>query len=430
MSRRLLVVTAFFPPAAFVGAQRPLKLVRDIRALGWDSCVLTVAASCGPADEHSVRRIPPDLTVRRVPCRSLWNHSQWWRSARPGMRRLLAKVNRGLAKLTGDFVPIDQYYPWALVATGTGLAMARQFRPDLIWATCPSLSAAYLAQRIAGRTGIPFVVDFRDVRGPAGADSPRHVHRSLAYERRIVAAASAVTYVAPDQIKVLSQKHPAIRDMTTQLVYNWFDPSEVAGRQPRLYDGSAIVHGGILYGGTRRIDGFIEALAILRRRRRNDESLPRFYQFGGMAIDDQYLRELVGQHRLENAVQLCPAVPHDEFVSACLGATVLLLVVGRDRGMQLHAGAIPGKLYNYFAARRPILVVGPPGCEAGEMVRKLRRGMAVPDDRPDLIAAALEQLLDGRGADGPLDLGLESLKSFTPQHCAGQMVEVFEGVLG
>ncbi len=55
-------------------------------------------------------------------------------------------------------------------------------------------------------------------------------------------------------------------------------------------------------------------------------------------------------------------------------------------------GLIPGKLYEYMGAGRPILALVPES-EAADLVRDLGWGEVAPPDDPEAIAAALRRLL-------------------------------------
>jgi hypothetical protein len=124
------------------------------------------------------------------------------------------------------------------------------------------------------------------------------------------------------------------------------------------------------------------------------------------------MSELQSRMGVEQLVKFQPSLPRLDFLSACLGAAILLLAVGHDANGLSHEGAIPAKLFDYFAAARPILVVGPEGCEAGRLVRRLNRGMAVANDRPDDIANAIRRLMAGQGHAGHLDLSAEGVREF------------------
>jgi len=142
--------------------------------------------------------------------------------------------------------------------------------------------------------------------------------------------------------------------------------------------------------------------------------------------DMNYLGKILKDLNLRNTVLLKSRVPRKEFLSACLGANILLLLVGHD---YISSGAIPGKLFSYFACCRPILVVGPQDCEAGRMVEQLNRGIAVPDDEPDQIADAIERLLIQEGRYGRLDLSMDTVLQFENKTVIEKLAQFFNEIL-
>lgn len=250
--------------------------------------------------------------------------------------------------------------------------------------------------------------------------------RTWQLERAVLRDAAGLVYVASGQGEVLAKKHPFVADMPKCLVYNGFEASEMSPARVRPSDRPTILHGGNLYG-TRRVDGLLAALAILRQRGRPESAGAVFQNFGSATNTDMLTRG-AAHYGVTAAVQTGETLPRREFLSACRGADVLLVPVGHDAPPAQHAGAIPSKLYDYFSACRPILVVGPRDCEAARMVRRLNRGLAAPDDAPDQIAAAIDQLLQGRGASGKLDLSLEAVAEFESSATVRKMADFFSTV--
>lgn len=414
-----------------IGAQRPLRLVCGITEHGWQPVVLTMSEGCHfPVDLSSMKRIPDDVQVERVSCRSFWSHAQWWRRWTWQPARALAYAAHGLGHATKSLVPVDRFYPWSIVAARRGAELARRHKVDLIWATTPSLSSACLAWRIATKTGIPMVIDFRDVaRGWADDRIDRQERSRVRWERRILSDAAGMTYVAPEQFDVLAKKHPFIASKPHKLVYNWFDARELNGCEPKQLDAGAIVHGGILYGGRRRLDGLFEALLHLRDSAACSRRI-RLVHFGGAPRDRTYLASVGEDPRMRQVLEVRDAVPHGEFVANCLGADILLVAVGEDHEWRMHAGAIPGKLFTYLSAGRPILVVGPAGCEAGRIVEQVNRGIAVASDDVAGLTDAVSRLLGGRGRNGALDLSPQAVQTFEAQAVLGELAAFFDEVTG
>jgi len=431
--KRVLIVSGYFPPSSEIGAQRPLKLVRRIKDFGWEPFVLTIAEPCVyPADKSLGRDVLAVTPVIRVPCRSVWHHALSKRLCYAGRTGTpMAFITKYLHILTKLFPPpADDLYPWALAAAQTGASLIKQKNIDLIWATAPRLSSLYLAMRIWKKTGRPYIVDFRDVFYAADENQMTlREKRNQKIEMKIVQNAAGITCVAPRQKVQLLSKHPGLEEDRICLVYNWFEADEIKSCEARILDRPTMIHGGKLYG-TRSLDPLLQALSILRQKNPALGESLQFLQFGKLTATEREFEKSIAVYNLTGTVKVLPGLSRQEFLSMCRSSRILLVAVGRDYGGQQHAGTIPGKLYDYFAACRPILVMGPPDCEAARMVMRLNRGLAVPDDDPEQIAAAIEKLADGFGASGRLDLSMGTVAEFEASAMVRRMADFFSEVVG
>ena len=91
-----------------------------------------------------------------------------------------------------------------------------------------------------------------------------------------------------------------------------------------------------------------------------------------------------------------------------------------------YRGMVPGKLYEYIGARRPILGLLPEG-EAASLVADLRRGEVVAPDDPHAVASALGGFFD-RFEAGVLDSSydLTARPEFERKTRAGQLAAVLD----
>lgn len=421
---RLLVVSPDFAPSALIGAKRPTKLVIRMRDYGWEPYVLTVLQQCcHHLDPSAPMAEVSQASVVRLPCYSMWQHSSGWRQARPGFGSLTAKVYRLISKITWPFLPIDIWYPWSLIATSCGVDLVRREKIGLMWASAPSLSGVHLAHRIWRRTGIPYIVDFRDVRRvPDGAKLPLQFKRAMRLEKKIVENAAGITYTAPAQIDDLHTLYSGSRNIPSELIHNWFERKEHAPEEP--FDKPTILYGGSLYGRTRNLEGFFEALVRLAREQEEPNKGLQFLHFGIEAEKDYFVQK-VNEYSLDGVVRLRELLPSRQFESHCRNADILLLVVGRNEGLVEHVKAIPGKIYDYFAVNRPILLIGPEDCEAGKLVKKLKRGIVVADNKPEEIARAIRLLLDREKVRSTLDLSDAAVQDFEVDAVLGKLGTFF-----
>jgi len=429
MPKNLLIIAPFFCPSAIVGAKRSNKLALRIGAEGWRPYVLTISENCCQSIDASapVEQLQAAASITRVPCWSMWWHSTWWAQSRPGLPLFMAKIRRAIAKATEWALPTNAWWPWTVAAVKSGVSIVKEHNIDLIWASAPPVGALDLARRISRRTGVRYVADIRDVSVSQDTAELAKKHRKLLVcERKALEGASGVTYVAPSQIELLKELHQCAADLPHKLIYNWFDRSETDSIPSHSFENPTILHGGSLYGGHRRLDAFMEALSDTIGERSFARNL-RFVNHGP-ACDHGYLRQEAARCGVTAAVDLAESISSRDFAERCRGAAILLLVVGRTTVDSVHAQAIPGKLFDYFAAGRPILVVGPKDCRAGVMVERLNRGIAAPDDNPALIGEAIAKLLQGHGVSDRLDLSFEAVSEFESTCAVGNMANFLRSV--
>lgn len=323
--------------------------------------------------------------------------------------------------MTQRFCPIDKLAPWANSTAKIGAKVAIDNEVDLIWASVPYMANSLLAYEIYKRTQIPFVIDYRDLLDPE--DQSDSMKNRRAIEAEILDQAAGITHVAPAQIASLRSQHPQIEKKPSRLVYNFFDDTSVVAESTEPSDPPFMIYGGSLYGGHRRMTGLVEALAKLKQQ--DETSL--VYEFYGRVHDRKYLSKLAQENNCTDAVQVKEGISQDEFNQRCRKATILVLSVGHGR---LHEETIPGKLYDYFLAGRPILVLGPDGCAARKLVEETNRGISVADDDVSAISRAIELLSKGRNSNNEaIDLSPDAVSGFARGPMVGKLVDFFEEII-
>jgi glycosyltransferase involved in cell wall biosynthesis len=149
----------------------------------------------------------------------------------------------------------------------------------------------------------------------------------------------------------------------------------------------ALLHSGVLYGGTDRDpSAFFGALSKLKKSGQiTAAGLKVILRASG--YEDHY-RALIREAEIEDLVFLEPQIPYRAALAEMINADGLLIFQGYTSNP-----AIPAKLYEYFRARRPILALVD---DAGDTARTLREngvGFMVAMDHVDSIADGVVQFL-------------------------------------
>ena len=148
-----------------------------------------------------------------------------------------------------------------------------------------------------------------------------------------------------------------------------------------------VVYTGKIYDGYREVELLLEAARMLEGRPEIE-----FLLVGGRADHVARLRERIACERRSN-VRLAGFVPPADVRAYQFAADVLVLYY--PSGLELNDYRSPGKLFEYMAARRPIVAVDLPVLR--EVLGERDAAVFVPPDSPQLLAGAIFDLLD----DGP-----------------------------
>jgi len=223
----------------------------------------------------------------------------------------------------------------------------------------------------------PWIADFRDLwtQNPYyNLAKPRHVIDTMIEKDRL-READALSTVSEPMADALRSLH---KNKTVVCIPNGFDPEDKVGvTTPDLK--FRITYTGSLYWGRRDPSLLFAAIEQLIRERKIAASdiVIEFY--------GRDSRSLIDRGDLGQIVRLHDEIPRDEAMKAQKSAQVLLLLTWND---PREVGVYTGKLFEYLAAGRPILSIGPPSSVVDKLLRETHAGVHVSD-----LAGAKEAIM-------------------------------------
>ncbi len=385
---------------ATIAAQRPAGLARHLAAAGWRAIVITCdgarrrIASAGDLprvaeDARAVLRgAPPDRAVV-VPTPSLTHDglldAAWWRLASAPTGSPSARLRAALtaAKWFGG----DLSRSWQPCAWAAAVAVAEATPIHACLAEHSPDAALFLASRFSRTHGVPWGADFRDPvlrpLGPLG----RRLYAPVV--RRLLRTAAFTVSVSPHWREL----DAALLRRRAVYIPNGFDPEEFDGPDPpRDPDRLVVAYMGNLVR-EQNADAFFDGIALLRRER--GESVFRRLRFiyrGGQA---EAVTRRAAEAGVAEVVDAGPAIPRGDALRALRSADLLLLLSMPPASRAdpcLARGLYPGKTFEYFGARRPILCVPGDGDLLDALVGESRTGVVRGDGAG--VAAVLADGLD------------------------------------
>ena len=421
--KTLLVIAGEFPPLKTIGRIRTVKFVDQLRAHGWRAIVVTLAPSGSEPnyDAKLLAEIADDLEVIRLPlpdiegkiagiAKKMLGRPSAPVSARSpvkseptkGVATSSSRSGGWLAKAHGTvrwllknlvFIP-DDYRPWAKAVTQECLRLCAERKIDAIYTTLPPFSSIFAGYELRKATGLPWLVDYRDLwYGDVLREwLPEWRKRlELRMEKKLLQEADVVITVSEPKTDYMKRQHPHIKARWETLT-NGYDADIYGGRARTRPVGQGpieFVYTGRLFKN-RRGYAFAEALGRIHQTAPQLAENVRVRILGGV---DPEIRarydEILQCHGIAHLYDFAGDVAYNDAMNAQINCDYLLLIV--DTG-ETSDGVIPGKLFEYVAARRPIFAL----CDAGatqQIIERAGLGKAVPAESADACEAMLREWL-------------------------------------
>ena len=410
--KRLLIITYYWPPTGGSGVQRWVKFSKYLPEHGWQPVVYTPENPEQLArDESLLADIPACAEI--IKTRILEPYSIYRRltggkgevnpvnAQKKNWRQRLSLWVRG-----NCFVP-DPRISWVRPSVRFLKKYLAEHPVDAVVTTGPPHSVHLIGRGLKRALGLHWIADFRDPwtemfyykhlgLGPA---ADRRHHR---LEQSVLDEADTVISVSPP----VAADFRAKTKTPVVLITNGFDeedfavpgvtgeartPSGVAAeRQQDVKDIEApvctsfkLVHTGLFAADGNPLNLW-DALA---RRCEADPAFRARLEIRLAGKVDTAVSEAIRARGLgPNLVDL-GYLPHDETVREQRAADILLLPLRREPE---YAKVLPGKIFEYLAARRPVLGIGQPDSAAAAVLRDAGAGDMFDWEEQDALLAFLD----------------------------------------
>jgi len=362
----------YFPPYNAIGSVRAGKLAKHLLEHGHDVRIIT-AERTGPP-----KTLPLEVPLDRVLYTPWWDINGIPRALARLRRRLFGKKQHQETGAEGYAGPLaglangqpksilrriallyqnlfnwpDARIGWLPFALLGARRRLRGWAPHIVYASSPPPTSLIIGQCLARRYGVPWVAEFRDrwTEDPY-LDMERPPWRQVPerrLERYIVSSAAGIVTVSEPWARAFRSTY----DRPTIVVTNGFDPSDIDAADPCLGSpGSGvlrIIYTGGIYPGRRDPSALFEALQLL-------EAACEMFRVEFYGTEESLVAPIAARHGVSHIIQIHPPVTYHESLAIQRRADILLLMQWDDPREQ---GNVPAKLFEYLAARRPILGLG------------------------------------------------------------------------
>lgn len=359
--RRVLIIANLFH-----ASPRIPGIVKYLSEFGWESLVLTP-----PIGEDPDSRLgPPNdfrTKFRLIETESYTSKQDVKDSVKRKIRQHSEKSYDVLRPLLGYLYGVFQdifCYPdsdklWFPIAVKSGNRVLENERIDALISSSSPVICHIVARDFRIRYKLPWIADLRDLW------SENHNYRSTWIRRvfdrnlefRTLKWADALVTVTPSWTEILKQLH---KRESVYTVCNGFDPEKVRRDDDPVNEKFTITYTGPIYTGKQDPTNVLLAVKDLTNRHIIDSKDVQLTFYG--AVNDPLNRQIQRLGMSEIAKQY-GVVPREISIQKQRESQLLLLLNWEDqRGKGWHSL----KIFEYMAARRPIIAVGGLGNDAIE----------------------------------------------------------------
>jgi hypothetical protein len=409
MLKRLLIITYYWPPTGGSGVQRWVKFSKYLPEFGWQPVVYTPENPEQLArDESLLKDIPacaevikthisePYAIYRRLTGGKAGQEVNPVNAQKKSWKQRLSLWIRG-----NCFIP-DPRVGWVRPSVRFLKKYLREHPVDAVVTTGPPQSVHLIGLRLKKELGLRWIADFRDPW--TEMFYYKHLGLSAAADRRHRRLEQAVLDGAD---KIISVSPPVAADFQARtktpviLITNGFDeddfrtssfaPGVNTPQRPRTE--IRLVHTGLFAADGNPLNLW-DALA---ERCEADPDFRARLQIRLAGKVDAAVTDAIRARGLgDNLVEL-GYLPHDETVREQLEADFLLLPLRREPE---YAKVLPGKIFEYLAARRPVLGIGQEDGAAASVLRDAAAGEMFDWNKKEELLAFLD-------AEHPQAAGIE-----------------------
>jgi len=425
---RVLIISYYFPPAGGPAVQRVLGMVRHLPSFGWDPVVLTVRdGTFMNRDEAALADIPSNVPVyraRSVEPFALYNRLR----GRPGEESLplghTGASTPGVVGRLAAYVRANLFIPdarigWLPFATALGRRVIKSENIDAILTSSPPQTTQLIGRRLAKRTGLPWIADFRDpwTRIYYNTELPRTgVAQRIdeRFERKCIERADRVVVVneyVRDSLE-LDGKH-------ADIITNGFEESEFRGDVEPITDRFTLVYVGNLIASLGETETLFRVLGEMARDTEFRRALR--LQFVGR-LHDRGLAELA-TYGLRDCAEITGFVPHTEAVQRLRRATVALFIGPGD--------ILGTKIFEYIATGRPLLPLASPNGDVDRLLSSCGRERTVAHNDAAGIRERVRTLYEQWRSDTlPTRAPMDGVAHLTRRALTGRLAEVLDAAIG
>ena len=421
-NKKILIIAYVFPPIAYAGTYRTLRLCKHLVRLNYEVTVLTIAIQPDLHNDYSLlEKIGDKVKIVRTRTIDPWRSYQRIKVTlnKSLMGRLLNKV---FSRIIYLFSLPDHMIGWVPFALPVAIKLNRRERFNIVYTSSPPHSQQLIGWMLKLLLRKKWVADLRDpvLENVGNSEINRLEYFLLNHlERRILYNAAVVVANTRTAQETNQRKYP---HSDIRLIYNSFDQDEFRDLPNKKFGRFTVSHIGSIYQ-FRKVDHIFTAINTLDKE---GKITPENFRLLFVGFNEPGLVEEVKRFGVQKYVEIREMVEHNEALRLMARSHLLLLI----KGFGQNSGAqIPGKLFEYLGTGNKVLCIAPRESEAARIVLREQAGF-VSGDNPRELEEILKGELEYHRNGGTKREQKNQIKknSFSSQQMADKFHEIFQSI--
>ena len=388
--KKVLIITYYWPPAGGPGVQRWLKFAKYLPSFGYQPVIYTPENANYPIlDKQLIDEVYEHCIIVKTPIREPYRLANLLgakkaKTMSSGIIKFSRKqsfAEKLMLWIRGNFFIPDARVGWVKPSVNFLVNYVQKHNIDTVITTGPPHSMHLIGMKLQELCNLHWIADFRDPWTTIGYHKELKltafaIKKHLELERAVLNKA--------DQIIVTSKTTKSDFQKLTQkpikVITNGYDV-EYLGKV-ELDDAFTISHiGSFLSNRNPRV--FWKALAELRKE---NKAFKAAFQLKLVGRVSNEILDAIREFHLDSCTINVGYVDHKQALIEQRKARVLLLI---EIDSEETRAIIPGKLFEYMAAERPILAIGPEQADFFEIIKETNTGKVALYDQKEEIKEIL-----------------------------------------
>ncbi|MFC1920716.1 hypothetical protein ACFLYQ_03215 [Chloroflexota bacterium] len=292
----------------------------------------------------------------------------------------------------------DSFKGWESIAFQAADSLLQSEKADAIISCHPKISHI-IARRLKHKYGLPWIADFPDL----WSQNHNYAYGRIRHyfdtrlEIKTLSTADALSSVSQPWADKLSSLH---KGKVAYSITNGFDPASVNIPPAKLTDKFTLTYTGSIYSEKHAP---LKLFAALKELIAEKAIEPRDIEVRIYGVVAGWLETEIERYNLKEIINLYGRVPKEDSLQKQKETQVLFITKWNDPE---ETGAYSGKIFEYLAAKRPILAIDGTKDVVTDLLNETNSGMdaqTVEDIKKALVKLYGDYKKDGKSAYNGID---------------------------